>query len=106
MEHPADVGSSMKEGCALGLAPKSTPSPLFIVDKQNILSDVSQGMVSASVSAACTYMPGAVVEKPDDVKGVVPVNAEQKRSQVCMYYVVRAIALCDPCGEQFDFAHR
>jgi len=83
VEHPAHGCSSRKEGCALGLAPKSTPSPLFIVDKQNILSDDTQGMVSASVSAASTYMPGAVVEKPDDVKGVVPVNVEQKRSQVC-----------------------
>ena len=76
VEHPAHGCSSMKEGCALGLAPKSTPSPLARVDKQNILSDVSQGMVSASVTAGSTCTAS-------DVKGVVPVVVEQKRSQVC-----------------------
>jgi len=73
-EQKAPVGSSRKEGSALGLAQMLSPTPLFIVDKQNILSDDTQGMVSASVSAGSTCTA---------VMGVVQVIVEHESTQVC-----------------------
>ncbi|MGK7899977.1 MAG: RNA polymerase sigma factor, partial [Hormoscilla sp.] len=63
-EHLAPVSSSRKEESILGLAQMSEPTPLFMVDKQNILEDVSQ------VSA-------------DDVMGVVQVIVEHESTPVC-----------------------
>jgi len=100
-EQKAPVGSSRKEGSALGLAQMLSPTPLFIVDKRNILSDDTQGMVSASVSAgsACTA---------SDVMGVVQVIVEHESTQVCTQWdasspIVAPVAsgeqlLCSPLG--------
>ncbi len=79
VEHPADVGSVPRRergGVCEELAKLSTPKDCAPVVGENILSNDTQGMVSASVSAASTCTA-------EDVKGVVPVIVEQKRSQVC-----------------------
>ena len=75
----------MKEVADRASGPLSEPTPQAIIEKHNILSDDSQGKVSATVSGATEWAPVAVDEKPLSITGVVhrQVIVEQKLSQVC-----------------------